>query len=363
MAENIERKSSKNISNATDEFLDWNDYDEEYEEEDNKIDLKNEQQNQESKTFNKKDSSENEDDIYNDTYNHSKTNKDYSYSNNYRKNYTSHYNRGSFTNKKYVKQSRPFNKGYDSNYNHRSTFYNKKKTVSDNYKDYYKYKDHNYESKNDYKTVDKAYDYDNLDNYDKKGDKNYFGDKFHGKKYGYNNKYKNNDFNFRNTLSYSTRGFFDDDKKVNKSNKYKNEFKRFEKEEELNDKEEEENISKPLFYNSKINNNNKIEEAPINQQKYIKTEDFILIENLVNNINKIVRDTYISLKAKVNKNIEEQYGSLNINAETYVPKRKILKDNNLSNNNNNYGQNNVNYGPNIVNNNVINQNYLPKYYN
>ena len=368
MAENIEKKPSQNLSNPGEDFLDWNDYDEEYEEEDNKGDFKNENQNQEDGSYHKKDSSEYEEDTYNDSFNPSKTNKDYSYSNNnFKKSYQSSYHRGSFGGKKFKKQSKPFNKGYDNNYNynfHRNTFYGKKRINSDIYnnnKDYYKYKDHNYEQNKEYKTVEKMYEYNNQDNYDKKSDK-YFG-----KKFGYNSKYKNNnDYNYRNTLSYSTRGFFDDDKKVNsKNSKYKNEYKHNGKEEELNEKSEEENISKPLFYNSKINNN-KIEEtpvAPVNQQKYIKTEDFIQIENLVNNINKIVRDTYINLKSKMN--IDEQYGMLNIHAKSYVPKRKILRENNMINNNINnninYGQNDANYGPNIVNNNISNQNYISEY--
>ena len=362
MAENIEKKPSQNLSNE--DFLDWNDYDEEYEEEDNKVDFKDENQNKEEKSHNKKDSSEYEEDAYNDSYNPSKASKDYSYSNNnYKKNYQPFYNnRGSFTGKKYKKQSKPFIKGYDNNYNyHRNTFYNKKRINNDIYNnDYYKYKDHNYEQNKEYKTAEKMYDYSNQDNYDKKNDK-YFG-----KKYGYNNsKYKNNDYNYRNTLSYSTRGFYDDDKKINnKNSKYKNEFKRFGKEEEeLNEKSEKEKIPRPSFYNSKINNN-KVEETPVAppviQQKYIKTEDFIQIENLDNNINKIVRDTYINLKTKLNKNIDEQYGMLNINAKSYVPRRKILRENDMINNNINYGQNDANYGPNFVNNNISNQ--IPEFY-
>ena len=110
-------------------------------------------------------------------------------------------------------------------------------------------------------------------------------------------------------------------------------------------------ISKPTFYNSKINNNSNIIENSINQQKYIKTEDFLYLENLVNNINKIVRDTYISLKNKMN-NIEEQYGLLNINAQTYVPKKKKIRNNNM--NNNNYESNNIN--------NIPSGNYISQYY-
>ena len=126
-----------------------------------------------------------------------------------------------------------------------------------------------------------------------------------------------------------------------------------EKEEEIQDKEEEK-ITKPIFFNSKINNNNKkIEESPIEQVKSIKIEDFIQIENLVDNINAIVRDTYKNLKSTLNNKIEEEYGSLNINAETYVPKNKLLRNRMLNNNNNNF-----NYGQNYINNNNFNsQNY------
>lgn len=350
MADNNENKHSQNMSSTpNDEFLDWNDYDEEYEEEDNKNEFQNEQSNTESKSIQKKDSSEYEDDTYSDTYSRRKTNKDYTYSGStYKKSYPSYYgNRNSFANKKYNKQSKPFNKGYDSSYYHRGTYYNRKppNDIYNNNKEYYKYnKEHNYESKKDYKTVEKEYEYDNPADYDKK--------KYYGKKYNYGSRYKN-DYNSNKNISYSTREFIDDDKKNNKNPKFKSEYKQFPKDEENKEKTDE-NISKPLFYNSKIANT---QEAPANVQKFIKTEDFIQIENLVNNINKIVRDTYISLRSKMNKNIEEQYGSLNINAKTYVPKRKILKENN------NNPNNNINFGPGIVNNNNnIPQNYIPPYY-
>jgi len=331
MADNNENKHSQNISSTpNDEFLDWNDYDEEYEEEDNKNEFQNEQSNTESKSIQKKDSSEYEDDAYSDTYSRRKTNKDYTYSGStYKKNYPSYYgNRNSFASKKYNKQSKPFNKGYDSGYYHRGTYYNRKPAndIYNNNKEYYKYnKEHNYESKKDYKAIDKDSDYDKLNDYDRKSEKKSYGDKYYGKKSynNYNNRFKN-DYNFRNTLSYITREFNDDNKKINnKNSKFKSEYKYSKDEYE---KEDEENISKPTFYNSKINNNANLQETPINETKYIKIEDFIQIENLVNNINKIVRDTYISLKSKMNNNLEEQYGSLNINAKTYVPKKKKQND-------------------------------------
>ena len=85
--------------------------------------------------------------------------------------------------------------------------------------------------------------------------------------------------------------------------------------------------------------------------KNIKIADFIQIENMINNIHKIVKETYSNLKDKPNKNIEEQYGSLNINAQTYIPKKKILNDNNITNNNINYAPT----GPAILNNNMPQQ--------
>jgi hypothetical protein len=360
MADNIEKKNSSLIPN--DDFLNWSDYDEEYEEEDNKVDIKKDVSNSESTNFQKKESAEIEEDSNNDAFSNNKEIKDYSYSSNtYRKGNYLH-NRSSYTNKKFTKQSRPFNKPYEnSTYYYRNTYFKQKKSNNDIYnnKDYYKYnKEHNYESKKSYKTVEKNYDYENQDIYDKKSDKKNFGDKYYNKKFPYKN--KNNEHNFRSTVSYNTREFIEDKKYPNKNNKFKNEPKRFEKEEEIKERTEE-NISKPTFYNSKKNNNNDVcksnEETRNKQQsKYIKIEDFIEIENLVNNINSIVKETYANLKSKINKNIEEQYGTLNINAKTYIPRRKILNESNPSNNDINFNH------PNYLSNNIPPQNYMPQYY-
>ena len=164
------------------------------------------------------------------------------------------------------------------------------------------------------------------------------------KKYGYNNKYKNNDYN-KNKVPYNTREFNDGS---NKNIKYR----KFDEGEELPEKEEED-IKKPLFYNSKIQDSQNMFQ---NQIQYIKIEDFIQVDNLKEEINNIVKETYLNLKSKIKKSLEEQYGSLNINAKTYVPKRKILKDNNFG------GNNNINnYGQNYVNNNIFQQNYMAPY--
>ena len=86
------------------------------------------------------------------------------------------------------------------------------------------------------------------------------------------------------------------------------------------------------------------------QNHFIKIEDFVNVESLKEDINKIVKDTYLELKAEINKDLEEQYGSLNINAKTYVPKKKILS--------NNYGQNFINNN----NSNIFPQNTVPPSY-
>ena len=143
-------------------------------------------------------------------------------------------------------------------------------------------------------------------------------------------------------MPYSTREFNDDSNKNNKNIKYR----KFEEDAPAN---EEENIQKPLFFNSKIQNTQNM-----NQIQYIKIEDFIEVDNLKEVINKIVKETYSNLKSKIKKNLEEQYGSLNINAKTYIPKKKLLQENNFGGNMNNYGQS-------FVNNNIFQPNYMAPY--
>ena len=56
-----------------------------------------------------------------------------------------------------------------------------------------------------------------------------------------------------------------------------------------------------------------------NQIQYIKIEDFIEVDNLKEEINKIVKETYSNLKSKIKKNLEEQYGSLNYFLYLLIP--------------------------------------------
>ena len=102
--------------------------------------------------------------------------------------------------------------------------------------------------------------------------------------------------------------------------------------------------------------NQKIFNSKIEQN--IKMEEYIQYENLKDDINKIVKETYLELKEKINKSLDEQYGYLNINAKTYVPKKKKLNNNNNNNGNINHG----NYGQNYVNNNILPQNMMPPSY-
>ena len=361
MTENTNNTLEKKDSLNGEVLLDWKEYDDEEEEEEDKNE--NSQQN-EQESYSKKHSENQEentyDDNYNDTYYKSKGSKDYSYSNGtYKKNY-SYYNKG-YGYKKYGKKynkgyDNGYDKGYDNNYYNSNTYYKKWQNDGYGYNNSYKYKekDNYYEPK---KMIEKELDYDtkNEDNkkynddividFDKKIDKKNFTsgntNKFYNKNknYGYNSRFN------KNNLGYSTREFNDDKKRDNKNTK----FRRF-KEEEFGDKKDEEDIKKPLFYNSKIQG---IQETP----HYIKLEDYIKFDHLKEDINEMVKETYLNLKSKINKNLEEQYGSLNINAKTYIPKKKMLLDNN-----NNMMANNTNYGQNYVNNNIFPQNMMPPNY-
>ena len=359
MTENINQLEKKD-SMGGEVLLDWKEYDDDEEEEEDKNENASET---EKGTYSKKQSETHEDSNYTEPYysKNSRSNKDYSYSGSgYSKNYTPYYSKKSYGYKKYGRP-KPYNKGYDNGYDNNyygsSTHY-KKWNYNDDYYNKYKDKGGYYEPK---KMIEKELEYDtkpendddkdkddnnnddNNDNneitidFNKKLDKRNFNNNkyYNNKKYGYNSRYN------KNTVSYNTREFNEEKKAENKNNK----FRRF-KEEEVGEKNEEEDIKKPLFYNSKIQRN---QEMP----NVVKIEDFIKFENLKEDINNIVKETYLDLKAKISKDLEEQYGSLNINAKTYIPKKKMLGEN-------------YNYGQNFVNNNnnpnIFPQNVMPPAY-
>ena len=354
MTENINSLEKK--ESTTSEF-DWKDYDDDEDEEEDKNEIS---QEKDKDSYSKKQSENQEESSYNNLYYSKKGTKDYSYSNNtygHKKNY-SYYNNKGYGHKKFGKVSKPFNKGYDNgyeksydnNYYNSNTYYKKWQNSESSYYNKYKDRDNYYDHK---KMIEKELDYDNKQDEDKKDEKkdesenneitidfnkkidrkNFTSgnNKYYNsnKKYGFNRQYNKNNSGFGN------REYPDDKKSENKNNR----FRRF-KEEEVTDKNEEEDIKKPLFYNSKIQGT----------QDFIKIEEFINVENLKEDINQIVKDTYLELKAEINKDLEEQYGSLNINAKTYIPKKKILG--------NNYGQNFINNN----NSNIFPQNTMPPSY-
>ena len=354
----LEKKESMN----SEVLLDWKEYDDDEEEEEDKNENS---QEKEKESYSKKQSENIEESSYNNNSYHGKRgNKDYSYSNNtygYKKSYN-HYGSKNYGYKKYGKSSKPYNKGYDSgydkgydnNYYSSNTHYKKWQNSDSSYYGKYKERDNYHDHK---KMIEKEIDYDEVKNDTDKKDENENkeiiidfkknidrknftsgNNKYYNsnKKYNYNQKYN------KNYSGYNSKEYNDDKKPENKNNK----FRRF-KEEELSDKGEEEDIKKPQFYNSKIQG---AQDIPP-QIKNIKIEDFIDVSNLKEEINKIVKETYMELKAQIDKDLEEQYGSLNINAKTYVPKKKIL------------GNNMNNYGPNFINNNsnIFPQNAPPSY--
>ena len=366
MTENINSLEKKE---STTSELDWKEYDDDEDEEEDKNEIS---QEKDKDAYSKKPSESHEESSYNNSYYSKRGTKDYSYSSNtygHKKNY-SYYSSKGYGYKKYGKGSKVFNKGYDNgydksydnNYYNSNTHYKKWQNNDSSYYNKYKDRDNYYEHK---KMIEKELEYDNKKeeedkkeekkeenennennenneitiDFNKKIDRKNFtsgNNKYYNsnKKYGFNRQYN------KNNSGFNSREYNDDKKSENKSNR----FRRF-KEEELPDKKEED-IKKPLFYNSKIPGT---QDIPV-QNQFIKIEDFINVENLKEDINQIVKDTYLELKAEINKDLEEQYGSLNINAKTYVPKKKIL--------NNNYGQNFINNN----NSNIFPQNTVPPSY-
>ena len=47
-------------------------------------------------------------------------------------------------------------------------------------------------------------------------------------------------------------------------------------------------------------------------------------KNIDDNIKEIIKETLIIFRSDIQKNLEEEYGTLNINAKNYVPKKKFM---------------------------------------
>lgn len=76
----------------------------------------------------------------------------------------------------------------------------------------------------------------------------------------------------------------------------------------------EEEIEKPRFYNSK-----KGETLPI----VLKVSDIVKIDNINAEILATKMEQIQLVKNMIKENLEKEYGALNINANNYVPKKKL----------------------------------------
>ena len=211
-----------------------------------------------------------------------------------------------------------------SYFNTNSYSYNQK------FKKYYEYKNHNYRnykdnnfyySEKNYKDnnyYEKNYRDNHNSYYEKpfKDNKNLYHERnYHNKNKNYYNNNKENNNLVNKNISY---------KKGNYS--YKKEYKDNNKE-YLKKHIFEENIEKPIFYNSKKNNNE--EEIKVNNEEP-KKKNYILIKNIIKLEN--IKETILAkkneqtqiVKEEIEKNLEKEYGSLNINANIYIPKRKLM---------------------------------------
>ena len=290
-----ENKDFTNIVPSSEEMVDWNDYDDEdFEEEENPQDTPSTEPPKSSNDIEQLEPS------YKDKYSRTGIyNKKPSFRG-------SNYNSKNYPTKKYFKNKpKNFRGGYDSHYqyHHTDTNYSKKR-FNDTYRDKYKY----------------FKDFEDKDNFSFSKNRNFIEKNQYSKKYPNSNYqyraktknpyYDNKDYERvkNSTMSYSTREFVEEEDRNSKN-------KSVEKEE---DEEKEENIAKPLFYNSK-KDENKIE------RKHIMTDDFLETRNIDNNIKQIIRETLIAFRSEIKKNLEEEYGSLNINAKNYVPKKKFMQ--------------------------------------
>ena len=200
-----------------------------------------------------------------------------------------------------------YQKGYNKSF---GNSYNKK------HKKYYDYninnKNYNYRSYKDNKNSYYERNYNNNSYYD---NKNFKDNK--------NSYYEKN--YYRNKNYYNTR----DNNLVNKNISYKKGNYNYKKEYRDNKEHlkyhifEEENIETPVFYNSK---KQQIEENKIIEPKknYILLENVLQLDKINEKILAKKNEQIQIVKEKISKNLEKEYGALNINADLYVPKKKNL---------------------------------------
>ena len=262
---------------------------------------------------------------------------------NYQKNYFKSFGNG--YNKKY--------KGYHE--------YNSKKPY--NHRSYKENNNNSFYERNYRDNINNSY-YDK--NYRDNHNNSYYEKGFKDNKNSY---YERSHYN-RNKNFYNNRENRDNNNLVNKSYRkgnynYKKEHKDYKEHLKIHVFEEE-NIKKPIFYNSKKPSNkeekkenlelkenekdedneknikNKENEYEKEKQNVIKEEKEIDINKDENNKNYLLLENILQLdkindqilakkneqiqivKDKISKNLEKEYGTLNINANVYIPKRKVM---------------------------------------
>ena len=358
-----------------DEFenVNWDDYDEddEFETPENNNNNNNINNNTENSP-----KEEQPQEIIEDSLDYSSKNSDYYSNRNYyhkSKNYDySHYNssyRGGHINKSYKNYNTNNNSGRfpKNSYNRGGYFnahtkYNPTLNPSFGRKDFKKksfYKSsHNYPSYKNSGVTQKEFEIDDTDiQNDKKIPlKNDFTE-IDDDSYSFNTIDISNskrDFDFYEKNNYPRKNL-NKEKYNNKNNFFNDKYKKrenlkeFKEEKDFKDigKESEKNkvldeneleLQKPIFYNSKKDNlqQEKKEEIKNNnpappKEKYLHINDFINLDNLDNNIKSIGNEIIKILKDKMENSLEKEYGSLNIKAEIYEPTKNRIRREILNN--------------------------------
>ena len=203
--------------------------------------------------------------------------------------------------------SSKYKKGYFKSFNNG---FNKK--FKNNYYDYNKSKNYNHRSYKDNKIpyYERNYRENGNNYYDKiyKDNKNSYYERHHYRNKNYYNHNRDNLVN--KTLSYK-KGNYNYKKEYNKDHLKIHVF---------------EDIETPVFFNSKKQEDN--EEKNIKsvepKKNYILLENVLQLDKINDEILAKKNEQVQIVKEKISKNLEKEYGSLNINASLYFPKKKPM---------------------------------------
>ena len=217
-----------------------------------------------------------------------------------------------------------YQKTYPKQY---SNGYNKK------YKNYHEYNNNKNFNHRNYKDNNNSYyenrNYNNVNNF---YEKNFRDNNYNNNSY-YEKNYKNDKNSFYERNHYNRNKNYYNSNLVNKNTSYKKSNYNYKKD-HRNHKEhlkihvfENENIGKPMFYNSKKQYNDEYNNKIQNEKP---KKNYLILENIlqmdkINDEILIKKNEQIQIvKDKIAKNLEKEYGALNINANVYVPKRKVM---------------------------------------